>query len=138
MISPDLLQVAAVAKTKLLLPPTPPGTVDIREWQYKGADFTYPNVRIQLGVQVDRSGGQCINKLSAVSILWIANSEKEASDEVNQLVGAILNALEGKGLSGVGWYIPALYQRRVTSPRRANPQIWRGTVELVGNIYRTT
>jgi hypothetical protein len=132
-----MLQAAAVAKLKLLLPTAAPGTVDIREWQYKGADFVYPNVRVLQGVQVDRSDGQCIGKKSAVTIFVIANSEKDASDEVNQLVGLISTALTGQRLQGTDWYIPILYPHRITSPRRANPMLWRGTLEFIGNVYRT-
>lgn len=99
MISNELIQAAIVAKTQAsatIIAALTDGATGIKEFNYKGADFSYPCVRIQLDSQIDISEIACP---SQVEFSFYIFSEKASSKEANQIAGIIVSAFRGLSFS---------------------------------------
>jgi hypothetical protein len=137
LISSDLIQQEIIDILKADVPLTAV-TEDIREANYKGRDFIYPNVRVDLGYQNSRDNGNCEDSHSAINVIVSSNSEKDSSREASQIAGLIKNALAGQRIVGVGWYIATLRCIGMHAPVTSEPNLWRGNVYFRGNIYRSS
>lgn len=99
MIPNDQVKAAIVAQTKLttsLVPRLPDGTQGIRESDWRGDVFQYPNVRISLETQTDATpDSDCTPVIQDWSVHVF--SEKHSSLETDQLAGLV--AVYFKGLN---------------------------------------
>lgn len=94
MIDNNLIQAAIVTKLKanaaLVGYLTQFGAQDeIRESQYQAAGFLYPNVRVELGTQIEEGNPPCY---STTPFTVYSYSEKDSSQEANQLAGYVNRA----------------------------------------------
>ena len=88
----DAIQEAIITHTKaidftgLMLP------IEVREWQWMGTQFTYPNIRIDLTVDYNQERCNWHN----ISVDFYVTSQKSTSKECSQLAGIIANAYTPK------------------------------------------
>src|SRR5688572_30727847 len=104
MIDNDLIQAAIVAKLKANSPLTTwlaarSTAGEIREGQFQGREFLYPSVRVELGTQIEEGNPPCY---STLPFTIYAYSEKNSSQEANQLAGYVQDALLRKNVTGSG------------------------------------
>ena len=103
--------------------------VEIREDQWQGTKFTYPNVRVRLisNVPTDKTG--CLHEFTAGIQVF---SEEASSMESDQIAGIIGNELHGNGFQSnniaftiqVTNLIPAI---------RSDMRTWRSEVLIRGS-----
>ena len=72
------------------------GADEIREDNWEGTEFTYPNIRVKLISNMPTDDG-C--QLSQVAVSFICNSEDYSSQEADRISGIINNTLHGKSFS---------------------------------------
>lgn len=133
MQSPDLVQQAIVDKLKASLALLAV-TSDIREFSWKGRDFTWPNVRVQLGMQFARSDGNCRTTLSSQLFMARASSEKDSAIEALTIAGLINNALFGQQI-----WTPVRFtridSRGQTAPFQIDPGGWAVDSFFYAQLY---
>lgn len=67
---------------------------EIREDQYKGTDFSYPNIRVRLISATPLADKDC--KHIRFSISFQVFSEKDSSEQADKIAGIINNEFHGK------------------------------------------
>lgn len=133
MIDNDLIQAAIVAKLKAdtLLTAWLAGlssASEIRESQYQSGEFQYPNVRVELGTQIEEGNPPCY---STIPFTVYSYSEKDSSREANQLAGYVNDALLRKQVSGSGWHSQLIISDGSIAARRVSERVWQAV-----NLYR--
>ena len=101
MISNDIIQAALLAKAQAIVALTSSltsGADGIKQLNYKGADFSYPCVRLALEGQTDISGTNT-NCPSQADFSFYVFSEKASSKEADQIAGKIITAIRGLSFS---------------------------------------
>jgi len=101
MIPNDLVKQAIVAYLKAsssLIAQLPDGTKGVREQYWRGTDFSYPNVRVELETQVDSSPNvDCNPALQDWSVHVF--SQKQSSQEADDIAGIIMAYLRGSSFT---------------------------------------
>ena len=98
MIDNDLIQAGVVAKLKSdttlisYLATFSAGT-EVREAEYQSREFVYPNVRVELGTQIEEGDPPCY---SLISLTIYSYSEADSSQQVNHLAGLVNAVLDRK------------------------------------------
>lgn len=133
MIDSDLIQAAIVAKLKadsaLIAWLTQFGCQDeVRESQWQARQFLYPNVRVELGTQIEDGNPPCYSTLPFTVYCY---SEKDSSREANQLAGYVNDALLRKNVSGSGWHSQLIVSDGSIAARRVSERVWQAV-----NLYR--
>lgn len=120
----DILQ-AQTTVTSLL----PSGATEIRESQWQGRDFTYPNIRLRMirNAAVD----QC--NLVEITISWEVFSEQASSSEANKICGKIRHVLHGKCFTQNGLNVSLAEQETIPAIRR-DIRTWRGELIMRGRV----
>lgn len=102
MVSNADIQAAWIAKLKAnatitaLVP-----AIEIREESWKGTDFTYPNIRVKLGLLTPQNKNKnCQVFNSQVSILVFA--EEKSSKQADTIAGVIASAFWGETFTSNG------------------------------------
>lgn len=97
MIGDEIAQAAIIAKLKLIAPFTSSfGSVqssEIREWDWQGDVFTYPNIRVELEDNRPYYDEQQKCTLQMVEFSVYVFSEQKSSKECSQIKTNIINAL---------------------------------------------
>ena len=131
MITNSNIQAAWISRLKANAPVTAlVSAVEIREDQWQGTDFVYPNIRVRLGdLTPQTTNPDCKIYLSTVSIL--CNSEIKSSKQADDIAGVVFNEFIGKSFSGstvkIGQVILESLSPAVV-PKGANT--WQATVNL--------
>lgn len=133
MIDNDLIQAAIVAKLKadsaLIAFLTTFGAQDeVREFQYQAAGFLYPNVRVDLGTQIEEGNPPCYSTLPFTVYSY---SEADSSRQANQLAGYVNDALLRKSVTGSGWHSQLIITDGAIAARRTSERVWQAV-----NLYR--
>lgn len=129
-ISNDLLQAALVAYLKLQPTLTSVTTAtEIRENTWKGADFNYPNVRVELTRNVPEKDG-CPQY---IDVTFQVYSETTTSKQADQIAGIITTILHDKqfGQNGLKIY---LYAVNVQPAYAEGVPTWRSNVQMTGKV----
>lgn len=133
MIDNDLLQAAIVAKLKAnsalttyLAARSTAG--EIREGQFQGRQYDYPAVRVELGTQIEEGNPPCF---STLPFTVYAYSEKNSSQEANELAGLVTRALLRKNVTGSGWHSQLIISDGNIAARRTRERVWQAV-----NLYR--
>jgi len=137
MIDNDLIQAAIIAKLKAnaLLTAFLTGlgaTSEIREAQWQGTEFVYPNVRVEIGTQVEDGNPPCY---SMTPFTIYSYSEKDSSREANQLAGFVNDALLRQMVSGSGWQSQLIIGDGNIAARRVTERVWQAVNLYRMNIY---
>ena len=137
MIDNDLIQAAIVSKLKanstLVAYLTQFQAQDeIREAQYQARQFLYPNVRVELGTQIEEGNPPCF---STIPFTVYSYSEKDSSREANQLAGYVNDALLRSSVSGSGWHTGIIIADGNIAARRVAERVWQAVNLYRMNIY---
>ena len=137
MIDNDLIQAAIVAKLKadtaLVNYLATFGVSDeIRESQWQSDRFLYPNVRVEIGTQVEEGDPPCF---SILPFTVYSYSERDSSREANQLAGYVNDALLRKAVYGNGWISGIIVSDGTIAARRVNERVWQAVNLYRVNIY---
>lgn len=139
MIRNDELQAALVARLKantIITPLLGSGMYadetwerDIREDQWQGTSFAYPNIRVRLLPTSPLGDRECSQLRFSVSIL--AFSEAGSSMEADQIAGIINNELHGKTFTSNSIEI-SLRLASLIPAVRSDDRTWRSEVLMNG------
>lgn len=139
MLSPVVVQVAIVAKLKadidLVAWLTARSVSDeIREAQWQGTDFSYPAVRVDLGVQVPK-GDHCYTKNARISFIILSYAEGPSSKACNELAALVNSSLLGKSIVGTGFHSGLIQSDGLQPATFVVENIWRATEAFHLNLY---
>lgn len=110
--------------------------VEVRELQWQGHDFTYPNIRVAIGIELAIGQDDCREDNSALNVSVFAFSEKDSSQECMQLLTAVKKALGHRQIpSTVGYRSGLIRTARTILPIRAAEREWRGQYSCDINVY---
>jgi hypothetical protein len=108
---------------------------EIRELQYQGTEFAYPNVRVDARTQTPEGTGNCRTKHSIENFAVFAFSENPSSLECEQICFQIGEAMFGVQLEdiapaqGPAWRAETVNLVQYNAPRWSNGEKnWRGEV----------
>jgi hypothetical protein len=106
-------------------------STEIRETDWQGTTFTYPNIRVRILRNVPSGRTGCIQD---VDIGIQVFSEKDSSLQADQIAGIIANELNDKQFtsSGIAFAVIVTNNLEVV---RASTTTWRGEVLLTSAIY---
>lgn len=105
---------------------------EVRESQFQGTVFVYPNVRVELGTQVEEGNPPCF---STVPFTVYSYSEKDSSREANELAGYVNDALLRQAIVGTGWKSGIIISGGVIAARRVNERVWQAVNLYQLNVY---
>ena len=108
--------------------------LEVREAHWKGQEFTYPNIRVEMSRNNPSQGGE--HCLSEIGLNIYVYSEEASSRQANRIAGIIADKYHNKSLNSGGLFftrfradiIPAISQNITT---------WRSQVTLSSTVGRT-
>jgi len=127
------------AALKLLVP-----VAEMRELQWQGTEFTYPNLRVDTRRQTPEGSGQCRPTISIEDFAVLAYSEGDSSLECEQICFQIIEALFGEWLvdaaptQGPAWRADTINLVTFNAPRRIGERVWRGEVIFRCRVKETS
>jgi hypothetical protein len=102
---------------------------EIREAEYQGTEFTYPNIRLRITENIP-TYKSCYQDFE----LRVTSFSEEASSlEVQQITGIITRELHGKGFSSNNLAF-TMSLLRTLPPVRSERQTWREEIHLRGTV----
>lgn len=132
-ISPEQIQEVVIARLKgdtLLTTALAEGPSGVRESQWRGTAFEYPNVRLQRCLLSPYGNGPCADSLRRCQFTIQVSSKKDSSVTAQELQGLVMASLEGARLASadVRTLIPIRLQ--LQSPVSPDPLtgVWTGSV----------
>jgi hypothetical protein len=79
----------------------PDGTQGIREYGWRGGEFQYPNVRVEMETQIDQTPDSDCTPVSQTWSVYIF-SESHSSQEADTIAGLIAQYFKGLSFDGAG------------------------------------
>lgn len=145
MVTNDEFQAAVVAKLKansaLSAWLTDRGAgAEIREIDYQGASFIYPNIRVG-EITMTPAGDQvegCATAISDATFTIVSSSEDDSSKNANILAGIVDDALQGKRIYASGFKSLVIQLDGLTGATRSVERIWQTRGLYRARIYETT
>jgi len=141
MIGDEVIQAAIIAKLKELAPFGRVTSEEIREVEWQGASFSYPNIRVDLeenDFSLDEQGN--CSALQYVDFSIYVFSEERSSKECSQIKTEIQNALIGVGFSNTSLGVKFMNIRMVKGGNvpaiRQDARTWRSQVKLTSLVSR--
>lgn len=113
-------------KSNLVAPPLP--TEEIRENQWQGNVFVYPNLRVRVGDVTTLLRNEC--DVSSTSIDILIHSDKPSSLEAEQIAQAIIIQLDHRRFMYGGIQYISIKASQTPAFRVDSEGIWRGIVHL--------
>lgn len=99
MIRPDQLQAAVIARLRaddVLVDALPEGQNGIREAEWHGTAFQYPNVRVERPqLQEQPNGGACLGRVADALVEITVASKRDSSRPASVILGMVEQALSG-------------------------------------------
>jgi len=118
---------------------------EIRESQYQGTEFTYPNIRVDVRTQVPEGAGNCRTKISIENFAVAGYSEGDSSLECERVCFQIGEAMFGAQLEdtptpaqGPAWRTETVNLVQYNAPRRLTEKVWRGEVIFRCRVKETS
>ncbi|MCJ7527443.1 MAG: hypothetical protein MUO37_04930 [Methyloceanibacter sp.] len=137
MISPDVVQAAIIALLKADAPLVASLAADparIKEADWRGTDFEYPAVRVDITDMRPTGNGNCSEQRQGVTGSIIVYSKVDSSAEAAALLGLVQNAIQQKHLVGAGMSSQVMRPIETHFPYRDN-DIWRGEVVFATTVF---
>lgn len=137
MISNSDIQAAWVSKLKADTTITAEVPVaEIRGANWKGTDFSYPNIRVKMGLltpQTDSSNCQIFHSLVSILVFSAEKSSKEADD----IAGIIATQFWGKAYSseGVKFVKVSLESLSPAEVPEGNEDVWVASVNFNALVH---
>ena len=132
MISPDLLQAAVVARLRgdaNVIAAVPESADGVREAEWHGTAFQYPNVRVHRpALEARPYGGRCINRVATAGLVVSVHSKRDTSRIAQQLLGIVETALRDTVLETVALRTTNLMPVSLepVAPNPQNELVWSG------------
>ena len=129
----DQLKTSLVAKLKAnatILAQLPDDT-EIREAQWQGTEFTYPNVRVRV---IENRPHQENCDYSIVKFGIAVFSEEASSQECDKIAGIISNELHTQSFSQVGLKFTSVKIENIIPAIRIDERTWMSEVILNGIV----
>lgn len=136
MIGDEVIQAAIVAKLKALAPFGDVQPVEVREFEWQGDEFTYPNIRVELEDNRYYYDEQERCSLQYVEFSVYVFSQQRSSKECSQIKTLVTNAMVGIGFNDTTRNL------RFTSVRvvdnipvvREDARTWRSQIKLSSKV----
>lgn len=132
MITNSQIQAAWITKIQSLATVTARVDSDeVREDNWKGTDFDYPNIRVKMGLLTPQvQSNPCPIFTSQVSILVF--SAQKSSKEADEIAGLIATEVWGKAFSkeSIKFVGVSLDSLAPAEPPEDNPDVWVSSVNL--------
>lgn len=128
MKTPKEVQTAWISLLKANTAIIAPVTADeVRESQWKGDKFAYPNIRVRV---LDCSPNPSLSCPTTANTVLLIYSEEKSSNEADTIAGNIANFLHDKKFtaSGVKFFITKV--ERVTGAEAEGDVTWRSEVHI--------
>lgn len=131
MLRNDQIQSAFISYLKIMpsILNALPDDKEIREDQYQGTDYGYPNVRVKLNSNTPIGGKYC--KLSIVTLSILVFSETSTSLESDMIAGIINAEIHEKQFSHGGVNF-ALRTTNLIPAIRSDVRTWRSEILMSG------
>lgn len=137
MISNDLTKAAVVAKLKTITALTallPDGLQGIRESGWRGNVFGFPNVRVEMESQTDLTpDSNCTPSNQSWSIYVF--SEKQSSQEADEIAGIVVGQIKGVSFSGTGVKFSRVEILENIPAIAENENTWRAQIRCRSIVY---
>lgn len=101
---------------------------EIRETEWQGTDFHYPNVRVSTAITLQRCPPDTLD------ITVIVFDEEKSSKRTNQIIGIITGLVQGKSFSYNTSKFVGLDVGRVDKADRGDENIWQATINITGMV----
>lgn len=139
MIGDEVIQASIIAKIKSLGAVTSllsNGATEVRELEWQGTSFSYPNVRIELEDNDFYFDEQTKCSLQRVEWSVYIFSQQDSSKECSQIKTAVINALVGSGFSNQTYNTKFSTVRLVENipAVREDARTWRAQVKLSSKV----
>lgn len=139
MIGDEVLQASIVAKLKSITAITSllsNGATEVRELEWQGDTFSYPNIRVELEDNRFYFDEQARCTLQAVEWSVYIFSQQRSSKECSQIKTAVINALVGSGFSNQTYNTKFSTVRLVENVPaiREDARTWRSSVRLSSKV----
>ncbi|MBC8552426.1 MAG: hypothetical protein H8D23_22590 [Candidatus Brocadiales bacterium] len=105
------------------------GSSEIRESQWQGTNFSYPNIRIRVLSNRPFGGRNC--NVSQIEVSFLVFSELGSSQEADEIAGIINDVYEDRGFTSEGITFK-LWSQNLIPAIRADRRTWRAEVVLSG------
>ena len=141
MIGDETIQSALITKLKLF--PSPTGTftnsAEIRELEWQGDEFVYPNVRLDLEDNRYYFDEQERCQLQEVEFSVYVFSESRSSKQCSQIKTEIINFLVGQGWSNIPLNVRFARVRLLENVPavRAEERVWRAQARFISRVIPT-
>lgn len=134
MLGDEAIQAAIISKLKSLAPYSGVASGEIREVEWQGDAFTYPNIRIDLEMNEWAFDEQekCMLQYTEFSIY--AFSEQRSSKQCSQIKTAVINALAGIGFTSNSVKFNRLRLVDNVPAVRQDSNTWRSQVKFGSRI----
>lgn len=99
--------------------------IEIREIDWQGEKFTYPNIRIMCEV----TGGECYEDLFSVISCF---SEEKSSKEAQNIAGVVANQLHNKTFTQSSIRFSALRAKTIRAVQENG--IWKADIQVNGKV----
>ena len=109
----------------------PTGSEEIREAQWQGTDFTYPNVRVRVlpdGNKPDINTCNFANARYGIGVF----SEEDSSQQADKISGIIANELHTQSFTSEGIKFTLIKVESIIPAVRINDRTWMSEVILTG------
>ena len=129
MLSNDAIQSSIVAYLKSVTTITARiVSTEIREDQWQGRDFVYPNIRVRM-ISNNPKEPHC--GLSNISLSIMVFTEDASSHNADEIAGIINNAIHGKSFTSSGINL-GLRTTNLVPAYRSDERTWRSEVLISG------
>jgi hypothetical protein len=106
---------------------------EIREAEWQGDTFSYPNIRVDLGTQTDAIEETNCN-ISNITFSILVFSELYSSKEANSIAGVIANIIHKKSMTSGGVQFVRVICTLVPAIRR-DERTWRSEIICQSSIH---
>lgn len=132
--SNDLIQTAIIARLKAESSVTAEVTsAEVREDQWQGTEFIYPNVRVRMINNVPVRGFECNTGNIDMSVL--VHTQDDSSRNADRIAGIINTVLHDVQFSSSDLSIH-LYTTNLVPAMRSDVRTWRSEVRMSGTVSR--
>lgn len=132
MLRNDTIQAGLITKLKSLTAVTAEVTTsEIRESQYQGTEFIYPNVRLDLLPTIPSIEG-C--SYADISFYVRVFSEGASSQECDRIAGKVAQGLHSVSFTENDVYFSGVRVRSIGSALRVSNRVWQANVQVTAIV----
>lgn len=136
MIGDEVIQAAIITKLKSLSPYGNVSQSEIKEWEWQGDSFTYPNIRVELEDNRFEFDEQAKCSLQYTEFSVYIFSEQRSSKECSQIKTLVANSMIGVGFSNQTLGVRFSEIRVVDNVPaiRQDERTWRSQIKLSSRV----